>query len=324
MRVVVAGVENTEHIVAALRARGAIVDTEEREACDVLIVRSQLDARRGSPGTYVIGVVGPDATMHDVSAALASGCHDVLQAPFGEDELWARVDVLDRFAGWPLAPVGSRPTQRTIDAARAWRFLGDIVTADLQQMLDRRIEISRRSPMSPPIRVATIPMVLARDHIELVISIVADRVACDWLATMLLGDANASEAAIDDALRELANVAGGSLKRGVLPEGLELSTGIPVGGDARFAGELNASASVRSWCLALEDGVSLTVIADVRARPNRHVPASRLCEGMVLVGDVRNGDGAILFSGGTRLTASGADHLGRLLGVALVEVSPAA
>jgi hypothetical protein len=318
MRIVVVGVgQQHERITRVLRARGAIVATDGD--CDVLLVGPGVDLRHVSPSTYVIGVV--DA---DISAALASGYHDVLHSSFDDDELWARVDVLDRLAGWPLAPVGSRPSQRTIDAARAWRFLGDVVTADLQQLFERRIEISQRMPMSPPIRVATIPMVLARDHIELAISIVADRDACDWLATTLLGDANANEAAIDDVLRELANVAGGSLKRGVLPEGLVLSTGIPVGGDARFAEELNVGASVRSWCLALDDGVSLTVIADVRARPNRHVPASRLCEGMVLVDDVRNCEGAILFAGGTRLTASGADHLGRLLGVTLVEVSPAA
>ncbi|HEY1550725.1 MAG TPA: hypothetical protein VGG28_23005 [Kofleriaceae bacterium] len=313
------GQQEHERIVGVLRARGATIVADERDAPDVLLVGLGVDLQDVSPATYVIGVVDDD-----ISAALACGCHDVLRAPFDDDELWARVDVLDRLAGWPLAPVGSRPSQRTIDAARAWRFLGDIVTTDLQQMFERRIELSQRLPLSPPIRVATIPMVLARDHIELALSIVADRVACEWLATVLLDDQNASADAIDDVLRELANVAGGSLKRGVLPEGLVLSTGIPVGGDARFAEELNAGVSVRSWCLELDAGVSLTVIADVRARPNRHVPASRLCEGMVLVGDVRNGDGAVLFAGGTRLTASGADHLGRLLGVTLVEVSPAA
>ena len=260
MRVVVAGVgQEHERITRVLRARGAIVATDGD--CDVLLVGPGVDLEHVPPSTYVIGVV---------DAGISAGYHDVLHAPFDDDELWARVDVLDRLAGWPLAPVRSRPSQRTIDSARAWRFLGDIVTADLQQLFERPIEISRRLPMSPPIRVATIPMVLARDHIELAISIVADRDACEWLAATLLGDANANEAAIDDVLRELANVAGGSLKRGVLPEGLVLSTGIPVGGDARFADALNAGASVRSWCLELDDHVSLTVIADVRARPNRH------------------------------------------------------
>jgi CheY-like chemotaxis protein len=312
-----------EHVIDVLRAHGCDVGVGVGAADVLLVAMPGESALPASCSTYVIGVLAEDADSQAVTSALEAGCHDVLQLPFSDAELWARVDVLDRLAGWPLAPHGSRPTQRTVAAARAWRFLGDIVTQDLEQVLGM-IELSRRAPMSPPIRIATIPMVFARDNIELAISIVADKVACAWLAATLIGDPNADDAAIDDALRELANVAGGALKRAILPEGLVLSTGLPVGGDARLATELNASATVRSWCLAVDTGAVFTVIADVRPRPNRHVPARSLREGMVIVGDVRTETGALLVDGGTRLTSSTAEHLGRLLGVTLVEVSPAA
>ena len=272
-----------------------------------------------SHSTYVIAVVPEDLPPRAISSAVAAGCHDVLHAPFTDEELCARVEVVERLRGLHLA--AKPPQPRTIENARAWHFLGDVVANDLEQMVGQKVRVSRRASIeSPAVRIASIPMVLATVGLELSIALVADRETCRWLGDNLLCESEPTTEMLDDVLREMANVAGGAVKRAMLPEGLVLSTGIPVGGDP---GVMPANHTRQAWQVVLGEGVSLAVIAEIRARPNRRVPARGLIEGMVLVDDVKNAAGLLLLPAGTRLTETTAERL-RRLDIGLVAISSAA
>ena len=149
------------------------------------------------------------------------------------------------------------------------------------------------------------------------ISIVADTPTRSWLGANLLGDPAASEEALDDVMREMANVAGGALKRAALIEGPVLTTGIPVDGRSLPARDSGA----RCWTVPIADGVSIAVIGEIRRRANRRIPAQRLSEGMIVVNDVHSDAGLLLLPAGTRLTSTTADNLRDLLDLAVIEVS---
>ncbi|HEY1549889.1 MAG TPA: hypothetical protein VGG28_18800 [Kofleriaceae bacterium] len=342
MRIVVVKTSDVcERALGVLRDRGHTIDLHEHDAAGAAIrARSpevilawlpdgesvaklrDVSATDVAKTAFVIGILPDGAQDRVISSALAAGCHDVVRTPCSDEELVARVEVLERLRGWQGAKPATLAKPRAEDA-RAWTFLGDVVADDLEVMVGKPLRVMRGTGTVAAVRSASIPMVFARDHIELAISVAADAAACRWLGENLLGDAAAAPEALDDVLREIANTAGGAAKRAMLPEGVVLSIGIPVAGDARAAQTLAANPTARTWRIFLDDDVSIVLVGEVRARPNQRIPARKLIEGMVLVTDVRNAAGVLLLPGGTRLTSTTAEKLGRLLDSVVVEVSAA-
>jgi CheY-like chemotaxis protein len=275
-----------------------------------------------SGGMYVIGVTAEHQPARTISSAVAAGSHDVLCAPYTTQELRACVDVQRRLRRWMstrLRVLGKvEPQKSKVDDLRAWHYLGDVIADDLETMLGRSLVIEEDWPtFTDSIQLATISMTLASEQLELCISIVADTTTRRWLGETLLGDAAAADESIDDVMREMANVAGGALKRAALIEGPVLTTGIPVDGRSLPVRESGA----RCWTMPLDGGASVAVIGEIRRRANRRIPARRLCEGMVVVADVRNQVGTLLVPSGTRLTLTTAERLSNLLDSALIEIS---
>jgi hypothetical protein len=164
-------------------------------------------------------------------------------------------------------------------------------------------------------------MSLALDRIALRVSVMGDRSALKWLGKAVLGDGCAPEATIADMLREMANTAGGAIKRAALPENLTLTTGIPSNAtNVRFEGP-----GVQSWTMPLDGGkANLAIVGEIRERDNQRVPVTGLREGMVLAHDLRTESGALLVTAGSRLTSTTAERLAQVLGPRfLVEVAPA-
>jgi hypothetical protein len=122
-------------------------------------------------------------------------------------------------------------------------------------------------------------------------------------------------------LRELANTAGGALKRAALAENIALTTGIPF--SETPAPTLQAH---DCWTLKLDtDDGCLALVGEIRERANQRVAASKLSEGMILAHDVRNESGILLAPAGSRLTATTANKLAQMLGPRFfLEVAPAA
>ena len=274
---------------------------------------------------YILAILDGMPTHKDLSNLIAAGVNDFMRRPVSDAELIERVKAPTRLLRW-LHSV-AKPTafdfSAPVDVAhlQGWQNLGAIIAEDLSQLVGQTFNVCSGWPsiFSNGIRGATIPMSLAEDQIEVRVSIGVDASAAQWLGATVLGDPDASEPMVDDALRELANTAGGALKRNFLSESVTLTTGIPIN-------EALANVAGRSaWTLRLDGGICLTAIGEIRSKENQRVAASALAEGMIIVHDVRSEGGLLLVAAGSRLTSSAAAKLAKVLGPKnFLEVAPAA
>jgi CheY-like chemotaxis protein len=276
---------------------------------------------------YLLAVVEAAPPTKEISNLITAGVHDFMRRPFADVELLERVKAPERLLRWSRSV--SKPCafdfSATLDVAslRSWRSLGPLVAEDLGEMAGRPFQVVAGWPahIASDAASASIPMSLAGDQLELRLSIVADAKALAWIRETLLGDATANVEATRDALRELANTAGGALKRAALAEGITLTTGLPTDDSVtRFPGKHLC------WSLKLEGGDGcLAVAGEIRSRSNERISAAQLTEGMVLAHDFRNEGGVLLVPAGSRLTATSATRLAAMLGPRyFLEVAPAA
>jgi len=269
-------------------------------------------ARASCPASYLIAVIDSSA---EIPALLAAGAQDFVRRPVAAEEIVARVAAPKRVEEWVRA---SAPFDHL--ALSGWNDIGAVVAQDLSEMLGHRLVAVEGAAFdwSSCVRSAAITMSLTKRHVEMRVSLAADRAALGWLTGLLLGDGHADQNATDDVLRELTNMAGGGLKR-TLAKQLTLTTGLPKSGPAAAP----RTGRFSSWLLSKD--VLLALIVEVRRRENLRVPASKLSEGMVLVADLRNESGALLAAAGTRLTSTTAQRVGQILGEeCIVEVADAA
>lgn len=275
---------------------------------------------------YIVAILDGTPSHKDLSNLIAAGVNDFIRRPISEPELIERVKAPTRMLRWVRSV--AKPTafdfSAPVDAARlqGWQNLGATIAEDVGQVIGVSFSVSSGWPekFSNGIRGATIPMSLAEDQLELRVSIGVDAEAARWLGSTVLGDPAASEASLDDALRELANTAGGALKRSALCESVTLTTGIPL--NETLA---NAAGHKCFTLLHEESGMCLAAVGEIRSKQNQRVAADHLAEGMVVVHDVRNEGGLLLVAAGSRLTSSSAARLARVLGSrCFLEVAPAA
>ncbi|HEV8551748.1 MAG TPA: response regulator [Polyangiaceae bacterium] len=306
--------EHPQVIVVAPPARGG----------DELVRRLRhFDA---SGQAYIVAVLDSAVSHKDISSLLEAGVNDFLRRPILDGEFIERVKGPTRLLRWvkcvakPTAFDFSVPTD--IARLHGWQNLGLIVAEDLSQIAGQTFEVAPGFPQSfgQSLLAATIPMSLAGDRLEVHVSIVVDRKGADWLRSAVLSDPSATDAMTADVLRELANTAGGALKRSALGENVTLTTGLPQNG--KFACGPNQG----PWTLSLpEVGACLAVVGCIQSKENQRVAASHLAEGMVIVHDVRSENGLLLVPAGSRLTSSSAARLAKALGPKFfLEVAPAA
>jgi len=327
------GAQLTDHTVLDLSIEQAPAEIRARPPHVLLFLlpeSSGSEQLRGlcsadtSGAIYVICVLTESHPTRAASSAFAAGCHDVLRAPFCSQELRSRINARQRLRRWitnRLRIEAASKSQRiptVVEGLVAWQNLGDVIADDLESLLGRSLMIEESWPeFGNSMQVAAISMTLASEQLELCISIAADARARKWLGENMLGDPDAPDEALDDVMREMANLAGGALKRAALAEGPVLSTGIPV--DGRSLPEQDSGA--RCWSVPIAHGMTIAVIGEVRRRANRRIPARRLIEGMVVVKDVVSHAGMLLLPAGTRLTSTTATRLSNLLDLTLVEVA---
>lgn len=287
----------------------------------------RLRALENCSESYILAILEATPTNKEISSLIAAGVHDFMRRPFVDAELVERVKAPERLLRWSRSV--SKPLafdfSNAVDVAslRAWSLLGQLVADDLGQMAGQQFSVSKGWPAHVDRTAigASIPMSLAGDQLELRLSIAADSAAVNWLREALLGDATATEAATRDAMRELANTAGGALKRAALAESITLTTGLPIDDSPT-----QLPANHNCWSLGLEGGAgTLALVGEVRRRANERVSAAKLTEGMVVAYDVRNEGGVLLVPAGARLTSTSATRLANLLGARVfIDVAPAA
>jgi hypothetical protein len=218
----------------------------------------------------------------------------------------ARLAGLTRVRAWatldkPLAAA----TVFDLETLQVWRGLDAIVTAEVGEMLGTHF--NREAPRDAKIHWAgTVPLSLPAEQLELRIGVGLELSASElFIKEVLAGDTTLD--AISDALREIANVAGGAIKRAALGEGVAITIGMP-SNDSIFS-----APSARTWSVTSPSGLRVTFAAVAIACQHRPVTRSALREGMVVATDVRTRAGMLLVSAGTYLTVTTAEHLSRLL-----------
>lgn len=285
----------------------------------------RLKGADSSGQAYLLALFDATPSGRDLAQVVEAGANDFLRRPVVDVELLERLKAPSRLVRWAksLATPAAFDLSSPVDVSTlgAWGSLGAIVATDLSEMAGCPFSTTRAWPQRfvSNLRGATIPMSLADEQLEVRVSVVVDAVGLRWVKTALLGDASASAEAADDALRELANTAGGALKRAALAENVALTTGIPTTDNGLIPTAVHAA-----WTLTLDaDDCSLAVVGEIRRRTNQRVAASELAEGMIPAHDVRNEGGILLVPAGSRLTATSAARLSKLLGPRFfLEVAP--
>jgi CheY-like chemotaxis protein len=308
-----------------------------REATDVILLSwpslggadlvRVVRAADASGNAYVVALLDASSGGRDIQPALKAGADDVLIRPFVDAELVARLQAPGKLARWMRSPAKGAASEsaRAGDLRRlgVWKNLGAVAAEDIAQLVGQAPQITNVWPggFGRDLACATVSMSFTREQVELVVSVATDAAGLAWLGQRLLGE-GADEAALKDALRELTGTVAGAVKRGAAPEEVSFTVGLPSNSTSvRFHGD-----GVTAYSLSFDSGqATLAVVGEIRKRENRQVRASALCEGMVIVNDVRSESGALLVTAGSRLTKTTAERLARLLGSkVLLEVAWAA
>jgi CheY-like chemotaxis protein len=131
------------------------------------------------------------------------------------------------------------------------------------------------------------------------------------LAQHLFGEDNIELAT--DMLAELANLLMGSLKGSFARDGFAFTGGLPKPAVLhKFERWLGRCEHRQAFALTTE-GAELAVQIGLRAKLNIVVPVSRLREDMVIATDIVHANGVLLLPGGTRLSATTAERVRRML-----------
>jgi len=297
----------TSAIAARLWDQGfevAIVDA-------VLVAR----ARQVPERIYLVAVVKENPTSTDYQHAYGAGADDVMRSGAPRDEIAGRTAALARIRAWtaPAATIASR-----LEKFEMWSRLDAIVAGEIGELLGLPVKPSA-TPSGQLVMAAELPLTLTSEKIQLRLGFGIDEVTLVMLQAGLLAGDTSPEAAAD-ALREIANTAGGVLKRVAMAAGLELTIGLPV--NKSLAANDQVAGEHRAWTLEAATGMQLACTATAIASVPKIVGARDLKEGMVLATDVRNPNGVLIAPAGTNLTTTTVEQLARLLGAhATVEVN---
>lgn len=257
----------------------------------------------------------------EIPAVYAAGVDDFMRAPVSKEELVGRLEALRRRTHSEAGAAQDWSDGVDLQKLQVWGELGNLVAEDLSQ-LSGPLDVCEVAALEGSLHIGSITLSLASDETEMRVSVAVEPSRVQSLGALLLGDESPSRAALDDMLRELANTAGGAVKRAALLEHVTATTGLPVN-ETRT---IPAGEGRRCWLATIRGtNVRMGFVGEVLRRANQRVAAAELREGMVLAHDLHNHHGALVMAGGTRLTATSAGRVASLLGEHyLVEVALAA
>ncbi len=314
------------HTVAVAHAAGAIGHAvSQGQALDVAVVcdpvpdwvspfRDQSDRH-----IYVIASL-ERMSGREVRAAWQMDVDDIMSSKASPDEIAGRVDALERIRHWvhSMGDGFALSGTNVLSDLNTLVQLPGLLGSEFGQMLGADFENEVVSEIPSMEYAAEICLALVSDDVELTIGVGLVKGAVPSFSAVVFGESVGHDV-MADALREFANTAGGSVKRGVDSEGRTLSLGLPV--DAMY---LQPSGDARAWRLYVDE-LQLWVWVSARDETPQRLSASMLREGMVISKPVKNGAGVLLVPEGTVLTERTVSRLLQLLGPStLVEVSRAA
>lgn len=193
--------------------------------------------------------------------------------------------------------------------SKTWQRIDRCVGQELGELLGEPLAtISAAVDTGAIVHTSQISLTFTAGETHLRLRLGVDDETGALLRASLLGGDESSEA-MDDALREMANTAGGAIKRHALDDGYELTISLPSSGMA-----LHTSGSQScAWVLEGDSGIRISCVI-VRDHVAQHtVSAVELREGMVLARDVLDSAGALVASAGMSLTSTTVRTLSRRL-----------
>lgn len=271
-------------------------------------------ARQAQQRVYVIAVVSAAAASSEYWTVYSAGADDVMRINAPKDEIVGRAGALERIRQWACPP--PTVTQR-LAAIPMWSRIDEIVGAELGELIGEPFTPDREIPISV-VQTSSIPLTLATEHIQIRIGLGIDDGTLGTLQSTLLGGDTSTEA-VADAMRELANTAGGAVKRAALDSGVEFTIGLPSNTNILSQDQTSRH---RAWTLRSPSGVEFVCVAVACSSAPKLVATKDLREGMVLARDVRNAMGMLIAPAGTNITRTTCEQLSRILGEsASLEVS---
>lgn len=256
----------------------------------------------------------------EVREAWQMGVDDIMSAKASPEEVAGRVDAVERIRSW-VHTMGDdfvRVPPNTLSRLTTLTEFPIMICSEFGQMIGADL-VSEPLEMVPNLEYAAeIPLTLISDGLNLTIGVGLLKDAVPTFCGVLFGDIVGHDV-MADAMREFANMAGGTIKRGADAEGHTFSLGLPA--DAMF---VKPASDARVWRLVSGD-LELCVWLITRQDARERLSASLLREGMVISKAVNNGAGVMLIPEGTVLTERTVARLLQLLGPStLVEVARAA
>jgi CheY-like chemotaxis protein len=283
-----------------------------------------------STGHVYIIAQGGKSFATDIHAAFLAGADDFLRKPITREELLLRVEGPTRILKWAKPVSGTGGVVHDLDTAfdptsmRTWREAATLLSTELGDMVGQAVAVDADQARPAWAIGAAIPLSFVQEQAEMRVTVGVDRASLAGAGDLFLGMPDAAPELIRDAVREIANTLAGAVKRNGLTDGIELTVGLPMDLSERPAAPEGGAAA--SWVMRIGDkDIRLLVDVTVVQQKNNRVPVAQLKEGMVLRQDLKNEFGALLIPAGTRLTATTAARISKLMGDRyVVEVANAA
>lgn len=315
-RAIVGALPTAEHQVEAVKSPEEAQALFERTTpFDAMIIEwaskaSQVSfiqaTRERFPKLAVVAMVDT-ATSAIIDGLEGCGVHDFIKKPATARELSYRVKRATFIANVAeQVPEDALAVKETSDLF-AWANLEGLVRNDITAMVGSEAMTAAHTSSLPQGAAAEIAIVHATAGATVRFTIAFAESALTTLASLLLGEESPTEAVRGDIAKEIANTIGGAFQRAAASEGETLTIGLPSISKGRLLAD-----DVRSFTVRVAD-LSFVVAVEIFRQRVEHVAPTGLREGMVVVRDVMTTAGALLMSGGTRLTQNNAQRLAKLL-----------
>ncbi len=211
-------------------------------------------------------------------------------------------------------PVKVPTVTMRIGRVRIFSEVESIVAQELSELLGASLHQSCCETRSLA-HTSVIALTLATDHLQVQLGIGIDEPTANHLTETLLGG-DASIEAILDALREMANIAGGAIRRAALDDGMSFAMGLPSNENV-FASEKRR----RGFKITDANGLYIECVVTVSANIPTSIRASELREGMIIMRDIVDETGDVVVASGSSLTETSARRVAALIGTGTVEIS---
>jgi hypothetical protein len=257
------------------------------------------DACIAMPELRAVALVPGGARREAYAEAFEAGAVDVLRPSADADEIAGRVA--------NASASKTRPGTAPIRRAKAWHDLEAIIARELGELLGTTLRAASAASRQL-VHTSAIPLTSVTQRMSLNFGLGIDERTNGQLRDLLLGG-DPSTDAMQDALREMCNTAGGAIRRAALDDGMSLSVGLP--SDKNSFGSTSES---RIFTITDGKGVQIECAVQITTNAPARVGAQDLCEGMVLACDIKDVSGGVVHPRGTVLTATTISSIAELMG----------